>query len=214
MGAEIELIALQPVTLAEIADGAAVGLETRQSADGAQPQPSGGVRLDAVDRVVGQPVGLGVIAEADVIGSAGRADDVIEASPASAYPHAAPGIDMHGVHRVRAQRARVVPLVHESHDLTRVGIEQVEAAAVGAYPEQTARVFSQRRRAVAPQTLLAGVSQGVTPEAVAGAIEARQAAAVRPHPEIATRVLEEAHDAQRGKRLRNGGIGSVGPERV
>src|SRR2546428_29205 len=82
-----------------------------------------------------------------------------------------PGIDMHGVHRVRAQRARVVPLVHESHDLTRVGIEQVEAAAVGAYPEQTARVFSQRRRAVAPQTLLAGVSQGVTPEAVAGAIE-------------------------------------------
>src|SRR5260370_18658044 len=54
VSAEIELITLQPVTLAEIADRAPFGLETRQPPVGAQPQPPGRVRLHALNPLLAQ----------------------------------------------------------------------------------------------------------------------------------------------------------------
>ena len=56
VSAEVELLALKPVTVGVVLEGSGSRIELRQTAVGAQPELSVAVGFDSVDDVVGEPI--------------------------------------------------------------------------------------------------------------------------------------------------------------
>jgi hypothetical protein len=134
-GVEIELLSLQTALAVQRLHRPRIGIEAHQPCIAAQPKTPGGVGEHAINGVARQAVVMRYDSEADRIRSGGRTDHQGETSAVGTDPNAPPPVDRQRPNGVGRQRSRVVRVMQKFFDHRAVGVDQEEAAAIGADPE-------------------------------------------------------------------------------
>src|SRR5581483_2126062 len=133
----------------------------------------------SIDRIVGKAVPIAEVVEMNELRGERVADDTVQAPGTSPYPHGTRAVDVDRIDRGATQRAGP-RIMLEGKESPRSGVQDIQAPAIGAYPQPPARVLRERRDASGRQAPRVGGIRLVALEPPGRGIQSRQPPAVGP----------------------------------
>ena len=185
LGAEVEVVTLEPVRDVVILHAAGRRIQAGEAAARAEPQVVLVVPEDTVDHGARQPVGAEIRTERGLVGAPVHRVPVVQSAVLGADPEPPAAVLVDRPGHVAAQAGRVVRVVTVVRKRLAPSVVAAQSRAIGADPEHPGLVFVQRQHAVAAQTGLVGRVVPVVHEAAAGLVEPVEPAAVGTYPDRA-----------------------------